>query len=400
MPLRFVAAAFLLLGTPLAAQAQDPDKPQNSPQQQLEELQRERDRLQQEIGYARERAAQKQQMLKDRLARTKPAYRAIDAGRNVPPAPVMPAVQLPRVARVGTAEEFANQPEGTAMLVNGRPVAQRQIDELVAYLGSAPGGGDAAMQQQRALFDLIRIEAVASSFDEAQAETEDRVGQVVGDLDAGKSAAALVKAVGSVRGADAEGRIEVTRNSWFGPLFERAAFGAEPGKRSRPVRTGEGLAVLVLAEIKKGERPELDRAVCTVIQAPYTQDADLLGKAQTAVNSGQVDVLVRDEALRKTLPAMFQPQAVAPAPQMAVDAGMIEKQLAELSVVMAELQGKDDDDSRAKLREIERTYAELKATLGRGAAVDKPIDADGTVKEVKEEPVKQAPPAPPVKKKQ
>jgi hypothetical protein len=89
----------------------------------------------------------------------------------------MPAVQMPRVARVGTAEEFANQPEGTAMLVNGRPVAQRQIDELVAYLGSAPGGGDAAMQQQRALFDLIRIEAVASSFDEAQAETEDRVGQ-------------------------------------------------------------------------------------------------------------------------------------------------------------------------------------------------------------------------------
>jgi hypothetical protein len=97
---------------------------------------------------------------------------------------------------------------------------------------------------------------------------------------------------------------------------------------------------------------------------------------------------------------MFQPQAVAPAPQMAVDAGMIEKQLAELSVVMAELQGKDDDDSRAKLREIERTYAELKAALGRGTAVDKPIDADGTVKEVKEEPVKQAPPAPPVKKKQ
>ena len=394
MELRSVAAG---LAAGLAAQAQDPDKPQNSPQQQVEELQREKERLQKEIGYARQRAAQKQQLLTEKLARTKPTYRAIDAGRNLPPPPVMPAIQQPRQARVATAEEMANQPEGTALVVNGRPVPQRAIDELVAYLASTPGAGDAAAQQQRALFDLIRLEAIASSFDEAQAETEDRVGQVGGDLDAGKSPAELVKAVGSVRGADAEGGIEVTRNSWLGPLFERAAFGAEPGKRTRPIRTGDGIAVLVLKEIKKGERPELDRAVCTAIQVPYSQDQNAIGKAQTAVNTGQVDVLVRDEALRKALPAMFQPQSAAPAPQMAVDAGMIEKQLAELSVIMTELQGKDDDDSRAKLREIERTYAELKATLGRGAAVDKPMDADGTVKE---EPVKQAPPAPPVKKKQ
>lgn len=392
MELRSVAAAILLLGIPLAAQAQDPDKPQNSPQQQLDELQREKERLQKEIGYARERAAQKQQMLKDKLGRTKPAYRAIDAGRNLPPAPVMPAVQPPRQARVGTAEEFANQPEGTALVVNGRPVAQRQIDELVAYLASTPAGGDASMHLQRALFDLIRIEAIASSFDEVQAETEDRVGQVAGDLDAGKAAAALAKAVGSVRGADAEGRVEVTRNSWFGPLFERAAFGAEPGKRTRPVRTGEGIALLVLQEVKKGERPELDRAVCTVIQAPYTADANALAKAQTAVNTGQVDVLVRDEALRKALPAMFLP-AVAPVTPMAVDTAAVEKQLAELSTLMAQLQGKTDEDSRAKLRELERSYAELKASLGRGgAAVEKPIDADGTVKET--------PVEPPVKKKQ
>lgn len=392
MELRSVAAAILLLGTPLAAQAQDPDKPQNSPQQQLEELQREKERLQKEIGYARERAAQKQQMLKDKLGRSKPTYRAIDAGRNLPPAPVMPAVQPPRQARVGTTEEFANQPEGTAVVVNGRPVAQRQIDELVAYLASTPAGGDASMHQQRALFDLIRIEAIASSFDEAQAETEDRVGQVIGDLDAGKAAAALVKAVGSVRGADAEGRVEVTRNSWFGPLFERAAFGAEPGKRTRPVRTGEGIAVLVLQEVKKGERPELDRAVCTVIQAPYTADANALAKAQTAVNTGQVDVLVRDEALRKALPAMFQPQ-VAPIAPMAIDTAAVEKQLAELTALMTPLQGKTDEESRAKLRELERSYAELKSSLGRGGAVvEKPIDADGTVKE--------APVELPVKKKQ
>jgi ribosomal protein L29 len=90
---------------------------------------------------------------------------------------------------------------------------------------------------------------------------------------------------------------------------------------------------------------------------------------------------------------MFQPQAVAPIAPTTIDTAAIEKQLAELSVVIAELQGKTDDDSRAKLRELERSYAELKAALGRGGAVvEKPIDADGTVKE--------APVAPPVNKKQ
>ncbi|MFN7671410.1 MAG: peptidylprolyl isomerase [Planctomycetota bacterium] len=393
MQLRSVAAAFLLLGTPLAAQAQDPDKPQSSPQAQLEELQREKERLQKEIGFARERAAQKQQMLKDKLGRAKPAYRSIDAGANVPPAPVMPAVQPPRLARVATKEEFANQPEGTALLVNGRPVAQRAIDELVAYLASTPGSGDAAMQQQRALFELIRLEAVAASFDEAQAETEDRIGQVLGDLAGGKSAAALVKAVGSVRGADAEGRVEITRNSMFGPLLERAAFGAEPGKPTRPVRTADGIAVVVLQELKKGDQPELDRAVCTVIQAPYTQDPDALGKAQMAVNTGQVDVLVRDEALRERLPAMFLPQAAPAVSQAVVDVVAVEKQMTELSAVIAQLQGRTDDDSKAKLRAAESAYAELKAQLSRGSAtVEKPVDVGDVIKE--------APVVPPVKKKQ
>jgi|688.fasta_scaffold337703_1 hypothetical protein len=393
MQLRFVAAAFLLLGTPLAAQAQDPDKPQNSPQAQLEELQRERERLQKEIGYARERAAKKQQLLKDKLSRSQPTYRAIDAGASVPPAPVMPAVQPPRQARVGTAEEFANQPEGTAMVVNGRPVPQRAIDELVAYLGSVPGAGDAAMQMQRALFELIRVEATAATFNETQAETEDRVGQVLGDLDAGKAAAELAKAVGTLRGADAEGTVEVTRNSMFGPLLERAAFGGTAGKRTGPIRTGDGIAVLVLRELVKGERPELDRAVGTAIQVPYTQDPTALGKAQMAVNTGQIDLIVRDDALRQQLPAMFLPQAAPAVSQTVIDTTAVEKQMAELSAIIAQLQGKDDDDSKRKLREVERMYAELKASLSRGAAtVEKPIDADEVIKE--------APAVPPVKKKQ
>lgn len=384
MELRLVAASFLLFGATLAAQTQDPDKPQNSPQAHLEELQREKERLQKEVGYVMERAAKQKQLLADKLKREKPQYKAIDAGRNLPAAPVASTpMQPPRMARVMTKDELANQPEGTAVVVNGRPIAQRAIDELVAYLATAPGGGEPEVQKQRAIFDLIRAEAIAASFDEVQAETEDRVGQILAELDAGKAPESFLQpgATGTVRGADPKGKVEVIHNGQFGPRFEQAAFTTAPGKRARPFRTAEGIAIVVANGVQKGERPELDRADVTVIQVAYTQDKDAMAKAQTAMNTGQVDVLARDEETYKLLPAMFKPAAVAVAPGAApIDVEAVNKRLAEVGAQIAELQGKTDDDSKKKLRQLEQNYGELKALL-RGAedADQRPVEVDGNV---------------------
>jgi len=75
---------------------------------------------------------------------------------------------------------------------------------------------------------------------------------------------------------------------------------------------------------------------------------------------------------------MFKPApAVAPTVVKQVDAELVNKQLAELSAQMAELQGKTDDDSKAKLRKLEANYAELKQSLKGEADSDQPkvIDA-------------------------
>lgn len=397
MELRLLTASLLFLGSTLVAQTQDPDKPQNSPQAQLEELAREKERLQKEVGYAKDRAANQKKLLAEKLMRGKPQYKSIDAGANLPPAPAAKASApvMPRMARVAGADEMGNFPEGTVMVVNGRPVATRELDALTAFLAKTPSGGDDTMRAQRAAYDLIRIEAIAASLDELQAECEDQIGQIAQALDQGKPIAEFVKAHGSVRGADADGKVGVTPYSPFGVRFEQVAFTTEVGKRSRPFRTADGIAVLVVDGEVKGERPELDRRNCTVVQVPYTKDAEAMGKAQTLVNQGQVDVLVRDEQAMAVIPAMFKPQVapvVAPAPTIDVEA--TKKQLEELAAKMAPLQGKTDEASVGQLRRFEAQYAELKASLRRTEETDQgPVIIDAKIEE------NTAPKTPPVKKK-
>ena len=397
MELRLLTASLLFLGSTLVAQTQDPDKPQNSPQAQLEELAREKERLQKEVGYAKERAANQKKLLAEKMMRGKPQYKAIDAGANLPPAPSVKAGTpvMPRMARVAGADELANFAEGTVMVVNGRPVPTRELDALTSFLAKTPSGGDDAMRAQRAAFDLIRIEATASTFDEVQAECEDQIGQIAQALDQGKPIAEFVKANGSVRGADAEGKVGVTPYSPFGPRFEQVAFSTEIGKRSRPFRTPEGIALLVVDGEVKGERPELDRRNCTVVQVAYSKDAEAMTKAQTLINQGQIDILVRDEQAMAVVPPMFKPQ-VAPvvAPSPVVDVEATKKQMAELSSQMTPLQGKTDEASIGKLRRLEAQYAELKASLSRAEDTEQqPVIIDAQIEENK------ATKTPPVKKK-
>lgn len=397
MELRLLTASLLFLGSTLVAQTQDPDKPQNSPQAQLEELAREKERLQKEVGYAKERAANQKKLLTEKMMRGKPQYKAIDAGANLPPAPSVKAGTpvMPRMARVAGADELANFAEGTVMVVNGRPVPTRELDALTSFLAKTPSGGDDAMRAQRAAFDLIRIEATASTFDEVQAECEDQIGQIAQALDQGKPIAEFVKANGSVRGADAEGKVGVTPYSPFGPRFEQVAFSTEIGKRSRPFRTPEGIALLVVDGEVKGERPELDRRNCTVVQVAYSKDAEAMTKAQTLINQGQIDILVRDEQAMAVVPPMFKPQ-VAPvvAPSPVVDVEATKKQMAELSSQMTPLQGKTDEASVGQLRRLEAQYAELKASLSRAEDTEQqPVIIDAQIEENK------ATKTPPVKKK-
>lgn len=402
MDLRLLPASLLLLGNAAIAQiplppagqtpppAQDPDKPAPTPAEVAKQLQAERDRLAREIAYVQDRAKNAKALLADKLASKPQTFKTIDAGVNAASVPPMAPTQ-PRAARVATAEELGNHANDTLLIVNGRAIPQKAFDDVVQYLAASPSSGDEPMRAQRALFDLIRIEAVASAFEDNEAA--ERVGELLGQLDAGKTPAELAKAVGTVPGASPEGKIEVTRNSVFGPRFEQVAFTTEAGKRARPFRNANGLVILHIDSIEKGATPDLDKAIGTAIQVPYSPDQAALQKAHLAVNTGQVDVLARDQKTIDMLPEMFR-RAMTPAPgQDLIQQGTVElkpvdntaamKQLEQLSAEMAALQGKTDEQSKKRLQALQQQYIDLKVKI-RGGSDEAPVE----IKQAPTEPVK------------
>lgn len=372
--------------------AQDPDRPQPTPAQQVEELAKEKARLQQEIDYARDRAKNAKALLREKFAPRTATHRAIDAGVMMEPVkPTAPAMTQPRAASVMNADELANQPEGTLLVVNGRAVAQAEYDQLMAYLGKLPNAGDEAMRAQRAMFELIRTEAVAAMFEDNEAA--ERTSELQGQLEAGKQIVDLIKSYAPVPGGNPDGSIEVTRNSVFGVLFEMVAFETAAGSRARPFRTAQGLVVLQADRLEKGASTELDKVIGKAVLVPYSTDPEVLNKAQMAVTTGQIDLKARDQKTLDALPAIFRqatptgltpvrfegdadvvaPNVVAPSSVETPNVEQLQMVLKQLAEELAKPFDANDPTAKSRRAAIEQQYAEVKKALA-AASGDKKQD--------------------------
>ncbi len=382
------------------AKPQDPDRPQPTPAQVAEELTKERDRLAREIAYAKDRAKNAKAMLAAQLKPHDRSFRAIDAGVMAAPVPPPIAQQLqPRNARLGSPDEFNDQPADTILLVNGRPVSRGAYDQLME-VGKASGTpGEQTHRAASVLFELIQIEGVASAFQDNEAI--ERIGEIEAQLDAGKAIGELAKDVGVVPGSGPDGRFDTTRNSMFGARFAQAAFATEAGKRARPFRNAHGLVVLHVEKVTKGATPELDSVSGTAIQVPYTSDPGALQKAQQAVSMAQIDIVVRDKEIFEALPQMFRRDSapmMMPAPVQGRDVSQLQAELVRLNAEMEQLRGKEDDASKAQRQVLEQQYAATKRQLRATEATGAGMPTDGDTK--KEEPKKTEPPKEEPKKEQ
>jgi hypothetical protein len=318
-------------GKPATPAAQDPDKTSaNKPADVLQQLTREKERLESEIEYAKNRAKNANAMLAQKLGKRGQTFKAIDAGTSVAAAPA--AVAPAKKARLMEAKEVEGQPADVMLLVGNQPIKQGQFDELMAYLATSPVAGDEASRAQRVLFDLVRTASVVGAFPENGALGQ--VGDLLGQLQSGKPIAELIKAVGSVQGAKEDGSVEITRNSYLGTKVEQVAFTLKAGEPSRPFATPQGLLILQVDSLEKGASPELDKVKAKALLVPWQADPAALQKAQVAAMQGQVDLVVRNQQVLDMLPAMWKN---APAPvQFAGDT--LDNEIAAMKDTMVQLQ--------------------------------------------------------------
>jgi hypothetical protein len=365
-PRRF--ACLLFLSTlPLAAQglpglipgqAQPAPTPQ-TPEEQLAGLQREKERLLREIDYVKNRVANAKDLLAGKFATRDLSVRAIDAGRSTTaPAPAAP--MTPRHARLMQDDERGNYPADTLLVVNGVPISREAYNLLLAHENP---NIDASMRGQMGLYDLIRTEGTAAAFGEDS--RLEQLSNVAADLAAGKTVAELAPKYATLPGASAEGRLEITHNSQFGPRFEQVAFDLEVGQTSRAFRHHTGFIVLHKDSVEKGATPELDKAVVHCLLIPYSESPEELQKVQGMIASGQVEIVVTDKETMMLLPAVFRAPEYLPKPATAPAdrIGTMQKSLDTLAAEIERVRSADGEVERARLPLLEARYERLKNEL-------------------------------------
>ncbi len=378
------------IGQPVPA-AQDPDKAKpKSPEQEAADLAAEKERLLREIRYVQDRGKNQKRLLADKLTGKPQSFRSIDAGSNrAAPAPVPTAAPdtKPRLARIATPEEMANHPTGTMLAANGRAISQRAFDDLMQWLADSPGQPDEKMRAQRALYELIRTEVFASHFPDS--DVAERMADVEAQVAAGKSMTELAKSVGTISGAAPGGAVNITRNSAFGARLEIAAFSTEVGKRAQPFRHLNGLVLLQIDSAEKGTPPAPDRRTGTVVLVPYTTELGAIQNVHAAMNTGQVDILVRDQAVLDMLPTFFT-RHVTPVPFQESPTGKIMAEISQLDADIGHLLEAGDEASLQKAGPLRARANELRKQL-EALGVDMGDTPGGAPIKVQEEPKKDEP---------
>ncbi|MGK0153726.1 MAG: hypothetical protein ACI9SE_000674, partial [Neolewinella sp.] len=299
--------------------------------ERLDILVKEKARLQREIKFATERVQQAKGLLSSKLTRSKPVFKAIDAGKPASAIPIPPKQVQRKFAQIGTVDQMNYGGNTMMVMVEDRAISQASFDSVMNYLGESGNQGTENLHAQRVLFDLIRIEAVASEFIENEGEVQ--LSENLNLLETGaKSFAAAAAEFGTVAGANEDGAVDVSRNSILGPYFEYVAFSTPVGKTSRPFRTTSGYAVIKVDSLEKGAQAGLDKVKAHVVQFAYSAEKKMMQKAQFKVNSGQINVRVRDQQVLDMLPALFKPAAPRQTPlqRMQQQIVMAEEQLSEI----------------------------------------------------------------------
>ena len=305
MNLRIVLVAPLAMAAVLQAQ-ETPASPGTTTEQKIKKLQGDKQRLQQEIEYAKQQVRSASSRLSNKLRRGKPSFGSIDAGKPATMRQMSTARVQRRTATVGTPDQMKVGGGAAMVVVNKRGIGEQLVNDVVEYLKSYSPKATADLATQRVLYDLIRIEGVSGTFVDDNGKV--MLGETLASLQNGDMTFAYAaENYATVTGASEKGELTVTRNSVQGPLFEFVAFTTKVGEVSRPFLSTRGWVVLKVGAYEKGEQPTLDKVQCSVALFKFTDDDDEMKQALCSVTSGQAEVLVRDRSVFDKLPALYRP---------------------------------------------------------------------------------------------
>jgi parvulin-like peptidyl-prolyl isomerase len=291
---------------PTAPTKQDPDRAQKTTAEQITDLTRDKERLEKEIAFVRDRAVKSSSLLREKFATRTITARGIDAGSSAISMPVSASQPTIKRARLMSDEEVkANA--NALFIVDGRAVSQAQIDALITYLQSFPSSGDTETRNQRASMELIRIESMLAAVPDHAEEAHRQIEAALKKLNEGMAFGDAAKTFSSGPGLMEDGKVTVARFSPFGIAVEAAVFGGKKGAIVGPIRSVNGFVIIQINNLVKGETPDADQAEVSIIQIPFHPEPNEMQQISDRASIGKVDVIARDKAALELLPAFLRP---------------------------------------------------------------------------------------------
>lgn len=289
---------------------QDPDRAHKSAAEQLQDLTRERENLEKEIAYARERAANATKLLREKFGSRNFQPQVIDAGTS---ASVMPAVSTPvaqinqpRKARLMEEKERQAYGDGVMMAVDGNPITTAEVDAMVSYLSTVTAAGDSVAINQRATMEAIRIHTLLAAFPETSAEAMKHVEMARNELAQGQKWSDVLGRYGAGPNMTQDGKVQITRFCPYGIDVERAAFATPEGKISDPVHGLTGMVLLAVDKVLKGDGQN-DVVEARMLLVPYNMDQPEVDRNRGRAALGQIDLALREAKDFGRLPVIMQP---------------------------------------------------------------------------------------------
>jgi hypothetical protein len=330
-----------------AAKPQDPDRPQKSTAEQVQDLTRDKERIEKEIQFVKDRAAKSRDVLREKFAGRALAPRSTDAGTSAIAAPAPVAQATIKRARIMTDAEAKQQAEAM-YIVDGRPVSRAQVDAMLTYLKTFPASGDDQSRAQRATMEVIRIESMLAAVPDQASQAKKLIEEASAKVAGGMAFGEAAKVYSSGPGLLQDGKVTITHFSPLGLAVEAAAFQGKDGSVVGPLLSANGFVLVQIEKHVKGDTADADQVEARLIQVPFHPDPKEMEQIRQRASVGKIDVVARDQAAMEMLPMYLRPPASI-APQQPANKQLPKADLSDEDVKKAKLEAEKQFEQPVKI---------------------------------------------------
>jgi len=218
------------------------------------------------------------------------------------------ALLRPKRGRIFTAEERKRLLPSVVMTVDGLPIREHRVEEMMDYLKSYLPDESEEELMGKTILALAAGEWPKTLFQRFRVQNATKIRDIHNAAVRGVEMANLAENRSDDRdSAERGGDLGfISRDCEYGLNFAMTAFSLDDGEISGIFSTYAGLHILQRTGYEKGETPDKDRVRISHVLVLHAPDLDEVNQARDAVVDGRAKISVRDQEFLRFMPRPYR----------------------------------------------------------------------------------------------